>query len=394
MHHGTCRTFIAFLAFAPILSAQEARSPVTFAQHRIGTVRSEACGVGDFNNDGRLDIVAGPSLYLAPDWKAVKIRTLSGSVDDQGKGYFDDFMNLPLDVDGDGQLDVVSCGWFSKSVRWYRQTGAAGQDWPLAQELTNSNFECGDLWDIDGDGEAREMLVHTKATVWCEAGKLADGTPGLVMHEVSAKDIDFGGGVGDVNADGRPDILRPTGWFAGPADPRKDSWVEHSWGIGLGAKDGKATHTPQMLVYDVNADGLNDVITSSAHEYGIWWYQQVRNGQDTRWTQHLIDDSWTQAHSLMLGDLDADGDLDLVAGKRFMAHNGSDPDETGKLCVYWYELQKGTEPKWIRHTVSYDEGIGSGLSVWVIDMDKDGDLDIVTTGKWGGPVLFENTRGK
>ena len=77
--------------------------------------------MADFNGDGKLDIVAGPYLYLAPDWKPVKIRTLAGQVDEQGKGYVDDFMNLPLDVDGDGKLDVVSCGWFCKCVRWYRQ---------------------------------------------------------------------------------------------------------------------------------------------------------------------------------------------------------------------------------------------------------------------------------
>lgn len=380
----------AVLLSSANLPAEEGKVP--FTTHRVGTFRSEACGVADFNNDGRLDIVAGPNLYLAPDWRPVTIRTLSGSVDEQGKGYYDDFMNLPVDVDGDGKLDVVTCGWFSKSVKWYRNTLGTLGEWPLMQELVNGNYECGDLWDIDGDGQAREALTHTQATVWVEAGQLPDGKRGLIQHIVSEKNMPFGGGVGDVNGDGRPDILRPTAWFEGPANPRQDSWTEHSWGIGLGGKDGQADHTPQILVYDVDRDGLNDVITSSAHKDGIWWYRQVREPSGTRWVQNLIDDSWTQAHSLMLGDIDGDGDLDLVTGKRFMAHNGSDPDAFGPLGVYWYELEPGPQPKWTRHAISHDAGIGSGLSVWVLDMDGDGDLDIVTTGKWGGPVLFENRR--
>jgi hypothetical protein len=155
-------------------------------------------------------------------------------------------------------------------------------------------------------------------------------------------------------------------------------------------KEDKPDHTPQILVFDVNADGRNDIITSSAHKYGIFWYEQARDGSQIVWKQHVIDDKWTQAHSLTLADIDGDGTPDLATGKRFMAHNGTDPGEFEPLGVYWYRLERGKEPAWTKHVISFNEGIGSGLSIPVVDLDGDGDLDVVVTGKWGGPVWFEN----
>lgn len=368
-----------------------AGEPVKFVMHRLGTFRSEACGVGDFNGDAKLDVVAGPNVYLAPDWKAVNIRTLAGSVDDEGKGYHHDFMNLPLDVDGDGRLDVVACFWHEKKTSWFRNIGLEGREWPEALVEENGNFECGDLADIDGDGKAQEILAHAPRTVWYEVVKQPDGKRAFAIHVVCEKPMDYGGGVGDLNGDGRPDLLRPNAWFEAPKDPRKGTWKEHPLAVG-GEEDGKAEHTPQILVYDVNADGLADIITSSAHRRGIFWYEQVRRGEAVSWRRHVIDNTWTQAHSFSLADINGDGTPDLVTGKRFMAHNGSDPDETGPLGVYWYELSRGSQPRWTKHAISFNAGIGAGINNVAVDLDADGDMDVVTTGKFGGPVWFENKR--
>jgi len=361
---------------------------VKFVTHRVGNFRSEACCVADFNNDGKPDILAGPNLYLAPDFKPQKIRTLDGSVDEAGKGYYDDFMNAAMDVDGDGWLDLITCCWFSQSSNWYRNPGAAGGEWEKHLIDKSTNHETGGLYDIEGKGKSQVLFPYIAATVWIELTKTADGKPNWIKHVVSEKGMDFGVGVADLNGDGRPDVIRPNAWFEAPADIRTGTWIEHP--LGLGTKEGKPGHTPQILAYDVNADGLLDIITSSAHGYGIFWYEQVRNGSEITWKQHTIDDTWTQAHSLVLADIDGDGAPELISGKRFMAHNGSDPDETGPLGVYWYKLQRGPNPKWTKNVISYNEGIGSAFDIGAVDMNGDGKIDIVVTGKWGGPVWFEN----
>ena len=380
---------LALAAEAPLKTDDASGRALKFITHRLGTFRSEACGVGDFNNDGKLDIVAGPNLYLAPDFKPVKIRTLKGSVDEQGKGYYWDFMNEPFDVDGDGRLDVVSCDWFQMHSSWFRNAGPNGGEWPETVIEKNGNFEHGDLYDVDGDGKALEIVPSVQRTVWFAAAKDADGKRALLRHVVSEKTFDYGVGVGDLNGDARPDFIRPGVWYEAPADPRRGPWKEHP--LLLGDREGKTPqHTAQILVLDVNSDGLNDILCSSAHGYGIFWYEQARRGSEIRFQQHLIDDSWTQAHSLALADLDGDGHPELITGKRFMAHNGTDPDEHAPLGVYYYKLKRGPAPAWTKHTVSYNEGIGAGMNICVADLEGDGDLDIVVTGKWGGPVWFEN----
>ena len=90
--------------------------------------------------------------------------------------------------------------------------------------------------------------------------------------------------------------------------------------------------------------------------------------------------------------MDGCGTPELITGKRFMAHNGGDPDEYGKLGVYYYKLLRKQDQTvaWKKYAVSYDEGVGAGLAIWTGDFRGSGKIDIIVTGKFGGPVWFEN----
>jgi len=367
------------LVFAMALPAFGA--DLVFEKQRIGTGTYEAGALFDVNNDGVVDVVSGEYWHPGPEFSAAhKIGTIL-----ERSTYYDDFSNYPLDVNGDGYLDIVSGGWFGETMVWRENPKGGTGEWTVHEIDKVGNVERGCFWDIDGDGhvEAVPNLPNNGVVIFIlERDSAGKGTGAFRRVDVYKDKQGHGLGFGDINGDGRGDLVMHNGWLEAPAQPFTEPWNFHG-GMDLGES------SVPILVYDVNGDGKNDLIVGQGHDYGLAWYEQREKDGALDWVKHDVETDRSQFHDMALADLDNDGAPELITGKRYHAHNGSDPGAAEPVGLYYYPLAGGNLK---RHEIDFgpaESASGTGIYMWVADVDGNGWNDILAPGK-EGIYLFKN----
>ena len=352
----------------------------TFLSHRLGSDHAEGISTMDMNGDGLPDLVSGAYWYENPgvknggaagEWKRHQFR----KVGIHGE-FVSDCGEWVVDVNHDGAPDIVSTGWMVNGVWWYENPKKDGVLWK-AHFITDSyDTEGGVFADINGDGVPDLALAHYNhsGVLWID---FAGSTPHV--HHVGGKEQDGHGiGVADIDGDGSADILTPNGWFKS-IDANHDKWEWHGdWQMDDAGFP--------ILGYDVNGDGKMDIIFGQGHSYGLYWLQQVGSGTDRHWVRQTIDESYSQIHALKLVDIDGDGQMELVTGKRYRGHNGGDPGSYDPLVIYYYKIDQKSA-KFTRYPISVNGTAGAGTQFIATDLDGDGDIDLAVAGKTGVHLL-------
>lgn len=351
---------------------------------------AEGAYFGDFNHDGKPDVVAGPFWFEGPDFQ--KQHEYRAGQTYEPASYSDNFLTYAGDVDGDGWDDVVCVPYPGKEGYWYQNPAGKEGAWKQRLYYPMVGNESPAWGDVTGDG--RPELI------FCNEGRLGYAGPDRanpeapwVFHAVSGQDKRYfkfthGVGIGDINGDGRTDIVEAIGWWEQPASPAADQpWPFHPQAFAEAAA--------QMLVTDVNGDGLADVITSwHCHRYGMVWWQQVKGEGGSTWKQNVIlppaPDTASSAfrvsqlHALFLVDMNGDGVKDILTGKRFWSHGPKgDVEPDAPAVVFWFETKRDGAggASFVPHLIDDNSGVGTQVSA--TDLNGDGRPDVIVGNKKG-----------
>jgi len=371
----------------------------------------------DFNRDGVLDIVAGPYVYFGPGFTRYS-EIYPAVTRNPGTQFSTDcWMTFAADFTNDGWPDVITAGHDKDGgpggdpgVWLYVNPKGESRRWEKRLVVPAFNSEIAVLKDIDGDGKPELVYVAEGYVRYAKPDATNPAGPWIV-HNVSERGYatPHGIGVGDINGDGRPDIVNPYGWWEQPPPGKSgESWIYHSQAFGRYIRAGAGG--AEMAVYDVNGDGLNDVVTVlSAHSYGLAWYEQKRDASgNISFVEHTImggpgtenagDVVFSEPHGATCADIDGDGIPDFIVGKRFWAHKDSylDPDPAGAAVLYVYRTVRNSKApggaEFVPELVHNWSGAGS--TILATDLNNDGAVDIVTATKLGAYVFWGKPHAK
>ena len=376
---------------------------------------SWTAAVADINRDGIPDVIAGPYYYLGPSYTTAR-EFYTPAVYNPASDYPQlSIVSLAYDFTGDGWPDILlmsgNAGY--STVTLYVNPQGESRHWDKYVVLKPIGNEETLLKDIDGDG--RPELIHAGANaLQYSKPDPANPTGKWITRTISERGpwgayIGHGLGVGDINGDGRMDYLTAWGWWEQPAQGGgQELWTYHPQAFGRWGHSQGGAGGAEIGVYDVNGDGLNDVITAlEGHAFGLAWYEQKRDsGGKISFVQHFIMDNFltrnagdvtfTEPHATAFADMDGDGLPDFIVGKRPMSHlfGYSDPDPFGAPVLYVYRTIRNAKApggaEFVPELVHNRSGVGAHMAV--ADLNGDGAPDIVTSGANGTFIFFNNTK--
>jgi hypothetical protein len=381
---------------------------------------SEGANFGDINNDGKNDIVAGPWWWEGPDFSkrheyypattTFKLKvgdntnTIPGFEGTLGtkNTYSDNFFAWVVDFNKDNWNDILIIGFPGRDTSWYENPKGKAGHWKRHKIFDQTDNESPTFLDVTGDGKP-ELVCITKGQFGYATPDWNDPAKPWTFHPITPNNkygnFTHGMGVGDVNGDGRLDLLEKNGWWEQPSSLSGDpTWQHHKQYFGDGGS--------QMYAYDVNGDGRNDVITAlAAHGYGLAWYEQLAEKEEGEigFREHIIMDAephenkygvvFSELHAIDLVDMDGDGLKDIVTGKRYWSHGRvGAPDRDAPAVTYWFKLVRGANNAvdWIPYLISDEAGVGTQVVAGDINGDKR--PDVVVGNKKGAFVLLHEAK--
>ena len=393
--------------------AKEYLSPDFSERHLNGFYYSWGTAVADINHDGIPDVIAGPYYYLGPDYSEAHEIYAPTSYNPGNEYPQKSMVDLAYDFTGDGWPDVLEMSGQAGvgTATLYVNPRGESRHWKSYVVVKPVGNEVTLLADIDGDGKP-ELIHSGNQSLQYSKPDPSNPTGPWITRTISAPGpwgsyIGHGIGIGDINGDGRMDFVTAYGWFEQPPPGSgQEFWKFHPEAFGRWGHTQGGAGGAEIGIYDVNGDGLPDVVTSlEGHGYGLAWYEQHRDAagkisfikhtiMDNFLTQNAGGVMFTEPHATAFADMNGDGIPDLITGKRAMSHlfDYGDPDPMGAPVLYVYVVKRDPHApggaEFVPTLIHNMSGVGSEITVK--DLNGDGKPDIVTSGIFGTFVFFNH----